>query len=123
MRAVIIGTAVLFACLASASSGEPLVPKGYAVAEILVTNPVAYKDYVAAVTPLVAKYGGAYIVRAGETVPKEGDAPAGRIVILEFGSLAAARAFYESAEYQAILPLRQKNATSRVYLVEGFLPQ
>lgn len=116
-----------FALLQAAAAAEKApalaVPKGYAVAEIAVTDTEAYKLYVAAVGPLVEKFGGVYIVRGGETVAKEGDAPNGRIVIIEFPSLAAARGFYESPEYQAILPMRLNTATSRVYLVEGYAPR
>jgi uncharacterized protein (DUF1330 family) len=96
-------------------------PKGYTIAEIAVNDAVAYRDYVAAVTPMVAKFGGVYLVRAGNVVAKEGAAPQGRMVVIEFPSFAAAQAFYDSAEYQAVISLRTKVATSRVLLVEGVL--
>jgi uncharacterized protein (DUF1330 family) len=94
-------------------------PKGYAIAEIAVNDPVAYRDYVAAVTPIIAKHGGVYLVRGGDVVAKEGAPPKGRIVVIEFPSFAAAQSFYDSAEYQAIIGLRFKSATSRVLQVEG----
>jgi uncharacterized protein (DUF1330 family) len=40
-------------------------------------------------------------------------------VVIEFPSFAAAQTFYDSAEYQAIIGLRFKSATSRVLQVEG----
>ncbi len=130
MQTSIRGAAQLIGALAffhaaAAMAEEPslAVPKGYAVAEISVTDAEAYMAYVAAVGPLVEKFGGIYIVRGGETVAKEGGAPNGRIVVIEFPSLAAARAFYESPDYQAILPIRLNTATSRVYLVEGYAPR
>jgi uncharacterized protein (DUF1330 family) len=49
----------------------------------------------------------------------EGEAPAGRIVVIEFDSLAAARSFEDSPEYRAAAQLRQKAAQGRVFLVEG----
>jgi len=42
--------------------------------------------------------------------------------VLEFDSLAAAQSFENSADYQAIAPLRQKAARSRVFLAEGLSP-
>lgn len=48
-----------------------------------------------------------------EGTPVEG------IAILGFPSLAAARAWYDSAEYQAALPHRLQGSTGRMYLVEG----
>lgn len=98
------------------------VPKGYTIAEIAVNDAVAYRDYVAAVTPLIAKYGGVYLVRAGKIAMKEGAAPQGRMVVIEFPSFAAVQSFYDSPEYQAIIGLRTKVATSRVFFVEGVAP-
>ncbi|HVC47135.1 MAG TPA: DUF1330 domain-containing protein [Terracidiphilus sp.] len=94
-------------------------PKGYAIAEINVTNPVAYKKYLAAVTPIVAQFGGRYLVRAGKIVPIEGHAPTGRFIVIEFPSLAIAEHFESSPQYKAIAPLRQHAARTRLFLVEG----
>jgi len=114
LAAVILG-ATAFTFLPAAT----VAPKGYVIAEITVTDPEAYKQYAAAVPAIAAKFSGKYLVRAGQTVAVEGDPPGGRIVVIEFDSLAAARSFEDSAEYQAIAPLRQKAARSRVFLVEG----
>lgn len=114
VAAVILG-ATAFTFLPAAT----VAPKGYVIAEITVTDPQAYKQYAAAVPAIAAKFGGKYLVRAGQTVAVEGDPPSGRIVVIEFDSLAAARSFEDSPEYQAIAPLRQKAARSRVFLVEG----
>jgi uncharacterized protein (DUF1330 family) len=96
-----------------------MAPKGYVIAEITVTDAEAYGRYVAAVGPLVAHFGGKYVVRGGQTISVEGDPPTGRFVVIEFDSLASARSFEDSREYQAIAPLRWKSARSRVFLVEG----
>src|SRR5580658_8539808 len=72
--------------------------------------------------PIAAKFGGKYLVRGGQTLAVEGEPPRGRIVVIEFDSLAAARSFEDSPDYQAITPLRHKAASSRVYLVEGVYP-
>jgi uncharacterized protein (DUF1330 family) len=114
----VILAAVGFSVLRAAT----VAPKGYVISEITVTDPEAYKQYAATVAPVVAKFGGKYIVRGGQSVAVEGDAPAGRIVVIEFDSLAAARAFEDSAEYQAVAALRHKAARSRVFLVEGTAP-
>jgi uncharacterized protein (DUF1330 family) len=98
-----------------------VAPKGYVVAEITVTDPEAYKRYAAAVPPILAKFSGRFLVRGGQTVAVEGDPPGGRIVVIEFDSLATARSFEQSAEYQAIVPLRRQAAHSRLFLVEGVM--
>jgi uncharacterized protein (DUF1330 family) len=94
-------------------------PKGYVIAELTVTDPEGYKQYAAAVPPIVTKFGGKYLVRGGQTVGVEGDPPGGRIVVIEFDSLAAAQSFEESHEYQAITELRHRAARGRVFLAEG----
>ena len=48
----------------------------------------------------------------------EGDAPDG-VVLLEFPTAEEARAWYDSPEYQAAIPHRQKGAHYRALLIEG----
>lgn len=120
---------VVAVVLAVAAASSPLLraadsaaPHAYLVAELTVTDPDTYKQYSAAVAPVIAQHGGKYLVRGGQTVSVEGDPPAARTIIIEFESLAAARAFEDSKDYQAIVPLRHKSAKSRVFLAEGVSP-
>lgn len=96
--------------------------KGYIIADVAVTDATAYEAYRDAVAPLIAQFGGRYLVRGGQTDAKEGAAPGGRVVVIEFESLAAAQRFWNSPEYRAIVDLRTRNATSRIFLVEGVTP-
>ena len=119
------GLALLLAACASGpepAASTPQTAKGYVLAEISVTNPEPYKAYVAAVTPLVAEFGGRYLVRGGPAEGREGAPPEGRIVVLEFPSVEAARAFNDSPEYAAVARLRRENAVSRLMIVEGTAP-
>ena len=113
---------LLAACASTPEPGVEEVAKGYVIAEIRVTNPEPYKEYVAAVTPMVAAFGGRYLVRGGAAEGREGALPEGRIVVLEFPSVEAARAFNDSPEYAAIARLRHENAVSRLMIVEGTVP-
>lgn len=97
-------------------------PKAYVIAEITVTDPEAYKAYAAKAMVAAAKYGGVYLARGGQTVPAEGTPPAPRVVIMEFPSLAAARAFQFSSEEQEALTIRRRAATGRQFIVEGVPP-
>lgn len=120
MKVRILLVAICICALLSGADGVAATPpKGYAVAEIAVTKPAAYKDYVAAVTPVVAQFGGKYIVRAGRVIPLEGQAPTGRFIVIEFPTLAVAQQFENSPQYKAIAPLRKKAARTRLFLVEG----
>ena len=92
---------------------------GYLIARVNVTDPEKYQDY-AAVTPgLIAKFGGRFIVRGGETVTLEGPEATERIVVIEFASRDQAKAFYESEEYQAAAKLRAGAATAQFIAVAG----
>lgn len=110
---------ILAIVAAKALSTPTVTPNGYGVAEINVTDPEAYKQYVEAVTPIVAQFGGKYLVRAGTVIPLEGEAPTGRVAIIEFPSLARAKLFEASPQYLKIAPLRQRASRSRLFLVEG----
>ncbi|MFM0441383.1 DUF1330 domain-containing protein [Paraburkholderia strydomiana] len=54
----------------------------------------------------------------GEHEVLEG-APAEGVAILSFPTMAAARAWYASDEYQTALPHRREGSVSRVFLVAG----
>ena len=92
----------------------------YVIGEITVTDPEGYEKYRANAGATVAAHGGRYLVRGGPTEAVEGEPPRGRVVVLEFPDLAAARAWYESEDYGEVLPIRLATSESRVFLAEGW---
>lgn len=92
---------------------------GYLIANIDVTDRAKFDEYRQKVTPVVAKFGGRFIVRGGEVRRLEGNLPIHRLVVLEFPSPDAAQRFYESAEYAPLLKLRQASTNSDLILVAG----
>ena len=106
-----------------ASGSRPLrtslQPPAYVVAEINVTKLSEYRTYASAAFPIIGKYGGRFLARGGTVVPVEGAAPVGRVMIIAFPSLAQAKAFEDSPEYNAIVPLRRSSAESRLFIVQG----
>jgi uncharacterized protein (DUF1330 family) len=97
-------------------------PKAYLIQEIQVTDAAKYKDYAEQAPATVAAFGGTFIIRAGAVNVIDGTPPAGRVVVIEFPSVAKAKAWHESEAYQKILPIRNASSTSRVYIVEGVAP-
>lgn len=92
----------------------------YALIELEITNTVGMGPYVQAVSDTIASHGGKYLVRAGDTEVIEGGRGEYPLkVILEFPSIAAARGWYNSPEYQAILPYRMQNAKGNFIWAEG----
>ena len=124
MRTNILAACLLAGVAACATPAAPVAatPKGYVIVEIEVTNPEAYEGYKAAAAPMVAAAGGRYLVRGGKVEAREGDPPAGRVVVLEYPSFEAAKAFLESPEYAEIVHLRTDNTRSRLMIVEGMEP-
>ncbi|MCO5146897.1 MAG: DUF1330 domain-containing protein [Aquamicrobium sp.] len=92
--------------------------KGYWIALVDVTDPEAYKDYVAANAVAFEKYGAKFVVRAGRNEqPAE---PAGtRHVVIEFDSYDRAVECYHSPEYKAAVEFRKNAAKARLVIVEG----
>jgi uncharacterized protein (DUF1330 family) len=91
----------------------------YLIAQVRIHDPEAYERYREAVPSLVDRFGGRFRVRGGDLEVLEGGWPWPRLVIIEFQSRDAARLFYDSPEYQKILPLRQGASEGNVVIVDG----
>jgi uncharacterized protein (DUF1330 family) len=91
----------------------------YFVVELETTSAAGMEPYRAAVPSTIAQYGGRFLTRGGATELIEGGPEPKRIVILEFVDAAAVKRWYNSPEYQKILPGRLANSTGRAFIVEG----
>jgi uncharacterized protein (DUF1330 family) len=95
------------------------MPKAYWVARVDVTDPDAYKQYVAANAAAFSKYGAKFLVRGGKAETREGSARA-RNVVLEFKDYETAKACYDSPEYCAAMKLRETASVGDLVIVEGY---
>ena len=95
------------------------MPYGYVVAQISVTDPDAYPAYVAKVQPIIAKFGGEFIVRGGKSVSYEGTPPGDRTVVVRFPSYDKAMEWYHSEDYAEAKAMRMAASTSVQTIVEG----
>lgn len=93
--------------------------KAYLVAHIQVRDAEGFEAYRAKVPAVIERFGGRYLIRGGVAHPLEGDWTVPRLVVIEFDSLEAARAFYDSPDYQEILPLRLAASEGTAAIVEG----
>jgi uncharacterized protein (DUF1330 family) len=91
----------------------------YVVVDIEVTEPVEYEEYRKLAQATVTAYGGRYVVRGGAVEVLEGDWMPHRLVVLEFESVAQAKAWYVSKEYTAATEVRLRTAQTNMILVEG----
>jgi uncharacterized protein (DUF1330 family) len=78
----------------------------YFIAQYVVNDSALYTEYQQGAGPTIAAHGGKLISLdvAAETI--EGAPPGPQTVILEFEDTAAAKAWYESAEYQEVVGKR-----------------
>lgn len=90
-----------------------------ALVDVHDVNAGPYGRYREQVAPIVAAHGGRFVVRGGAQAVLEGEWPESRTVVIVFDDMAQARAFYDSPDYQAIVPLRQAASSGRVLIVEG----
>ena len=90
----------------------------YWIAHVTVTDPEAYQGYQALAPAAFAAHGARFLARGGAHEVLEGPV-LDRHVVIEFPTLAAARACYRSAEYQAARARREGAALAHVVIVEG----
>ncbi|MEJ2728146.1 MAG: DUF1330 domain-containing protein [Deltaproteobacteria bacterium] len=91
----------------------------YMIARINVNDWDQYNEYMKVTPGIIAKYGGRFIVRGGETVTLEGPEEKWRIVVVEFPDLAKAREFYYSPEYTDAKKIREGAALVQFVAVSG----
>ena len=95
------------------------MPAGYVIAQLKVTNPENYKEYVEKVTDVVKKYGGEYLARGGEHKVVEGEDNLPRIVIIKFPTYEKALEWYHSDEYKPVKDIRLQNSEGTNIIVKG----
>lgn len=91
----------------------------YIIADVRVTDPVAYEEYRRQVGATLDAYGGRFLVRGGAAQPLEGDWEPHRIVVLAFESQERAQAWYDSPAYRPLRQLRQAASEGRFIVVAG----
>ena len=91
----------------------------YLLVDCTVTNPEKYEAYKRLAALAVERHGGRYLVRGGEMVVLEGAWRPNRVVVLEFPSLARAKAFYDSPEYADARVVREGAAQMNMVAVGG----
>ena len=93
--------------------------KAYFIGQFENHDPAGYDVYRSQTAATIAPHGGRFIVRGGRLHNFEGEPPLPRVVVIEFPSFDQAKAWYESEAYRQLIPIRQKAAKGRSFLVEG----
>lgn len=82
----------------------------YLVGTIRVNDPERWKQYVERVGTTFGPHGGQVVFRGAKSDELNLHAHGDRIVVVEFRDIAALRQWHESAEYQALVALRDAGA-------------
>ncbi len=92
----------------------------YCIGLITISDPSWVEEYSPKVQALVESHGGKYLVRNMEMEKVEGEGAAPTVsVILEFPSMAQAKAWYHSDEYAPLLKSRLAGASGDFIMVDG----
>jgi uncharacterized protein (DUF1330 family) len=91
----------------------------YIIANVDVTDPQQYEQYKVLSSQAIEAHGAEVCIRGGAVEVLEGDWSPTRIVLLKFPDMAAARSFYDSAEYLLARQARAGAATMRMTAVQG----
>ena len=84
-----------------------------------VTDPAGFEEYRNLAGPTVISFGGKFIAGSETVEVMEGDwSPMGFLVI-EFESVEQAKRWYNSPEYQAVLPMRKNSTNSGLIMGTG----
>jgi uncharacterized protein (DUF1330 family) len=94
-------------------------PPAYAVGHLrnVVMGP-AIAEYVARIDATLEPFGGRFLIHGARPDVLEGDWD-GDLIVIAFPDLDAARAWYRSDAYRAIIPLRAENSDGDILLFEG----
>ena len=91
----------------------------FVIAEQLeVTDPKKLEEYGKSVRQTIANHGGK-VVAVGNCEPVEGPWKPGRLVIIQFDSMDKAKGWYNSAEYQPLIKIRQAGSRGNLVFLNG----
>ena len=77
----------------------------------------AFREYAVQAVPIVERHGGKYLAVDKTPEVRAGEWPFVRTLIVAYPNFAAARAFYDSPEYQKIVPIRDRAIDANIALV------
>ncbi len=95
------------------------MPKGYWIGHVTINDVETYKLYQQANAAPFKEFGAKFLVRGGAQEVREGDVRP-RSVVLEFPTIEAAYACYESNAYQDAKAIRNAVSAGDLIIVEGY---
>ena len=120
----VLGCGILLAAVGASGAEAQTAksPPAFVVLEFNIKDPEGFKEYAQRAPATLAPHGGKFLVRPGKVVTLAGNAPTGPFAVLAFDSSEQAQKWASSPEYSALIPLRDKSADVRIFIVEAASP-
>ena len=93
--------------------------KGYVVMDAEIIDTEAYAEFAEKVPAAIAAHGGRLLARTSDVEVVQGDWSPKRLVILEFDSFKAAKAYIGSAEYAGLDDVRRRATRADIVVLGG----
>ena len=91
----------------------------YYIGEHIVSDFALFDAYLAKVVPMIERFGGRYLTKAGSHEVLEGDWKPNRVVIIEFPDMASIKKLVPDTGISATIALRRSAATDVMIMLEG----
>lgn len=91
----------------------------YIVSMMSIHDPETYRKYTDRTPPIVKKHGGRFLTRGEEVLTVEGDTYEDRMVILEFPSVQAVKAWMADPDYVEAAAFRHAASTAQILVQDG----
>ncbi|MCY4343373.1 MAG: DUF1330 domain-containing protein [Gammaproteobacteria bacterium] len=91
----------------------------YFIAQYVVNDPDLYREYQGGAGPTIQAHGAELVAFDVTAETMEGTPPGPQTVVLKFESTEAAKAWYESKEYQAVIGKRLEATEGFAVLSQG----
>lgn len=91
----------------------------YLIVDLDVHDPETFGAYRERVGEFVARHGGEYLARGGETEVFEGDFVPHRVIVFRFPDREAIRNFYADEGYKEVAKLRHASARTIAFSVDA----
>ena len=75
-------------------------------------------EYLRRIDATLEPFGGRFIIHGGKVEVLEGSW-SGHLIVIAFPRLDLARAWYDSAAYQEIMPLRRDHSEGEIVIIDG----
>jgi uncharacterized protein (DUF1330 family) len=118
-----LGLALFAGCAIGAAAVQGLhaqaKPPAFTIAEVNVIDPAAFQAFVKRFSPAVAAAGGHFLANVRGRIVAVNGTPPKAVNLIAWDSLEQATGYFNSPTFKALIPLRDKGARVRVFLVEG----